>query len=218
MARALRGDGLDGGRPMTSVPQIHARIDEIATEIVRLQGELDREIFKRREALGWRLHEGLVEFEHGVVQEQRRLKLGVDAFLAGAPPATVLTAPVIYSLILPLALMDLWASAYQAICFRAYRLPRVRRCDYLVFDREALAYLNVIERLNCWFCEYANGVAAYVREIASRTEQYWCPIKHALKVTSPHKRYQAFVDYGDADGYRDRLSRLREALRAEDTT
>lgn len=200
---------------MRPAEQIHARIDEIASEIVRLQGELDREIFKRRKVLGWRLHEGLVEFEHGVVEEHRRLKRGAAAFLASAPPATVLTAPVIYSLILPLALMDLWASAYQVICFRAYRLPRVQRRDYLVFDRDALTYLNWIERLNCRFCEYANGVAAYVREIASRTEQYWCPIKHALKVTSPHKRYQAFVDYGDAEGYRDRLARLRDALRTE---
>ena len=200
---------------MTAPSPVHARIDEIASEIVRLQGELDREIFRRRDALGWRVHEGLVEFEHGLVAEHRRLKLSAAAFMAGAPPATVLTAPVIYSLILPLALIDLWASAYQAICFRAYRLPRVRRSDYLVFDREALAYLNWIERLNCWFCEYANGVAAYVREIASRTEQYWCPIKHALKITNPHKRYQAFVDYGDADGYRARLDRLREALRTE---
>ena len=203
---------------MSAAATAHARIEEIASEIVRLQGELDREIFKRREALGWRLHQGLVEFEHGVVDEHQRLKRGAAAFLAGASPATVLSAPVIYSLILPLALMDLWASAYQAICFRAYRLPRVRRRDYLVFDRERLAYLNVIERLNCWFCEYANGVAAYVREIASRTEQYWCPIKHALKVTSPHKRYQAFVDYGDAQGYRNRLDRLRQALRAEGST
>lgn len=200
---------------MTGPSPVHARIDEIASEIVRLQGELDREIFKRRDALGWRLHEGFVEFEHGLVAKHRRLKLNAAAFLASAPPATVLTAPVIYSLILPLALIDLWASAYQAICFRAYRLPRVRRSEYLVFDREALAYLNWIERLNCWFCEYANGVAAYVREIASRTEQYWCPIKHALKITNPHKRYQAFVDYGDADGYRARLDRLREALRTE---
>ncbi|ADL00059.1 hypothetical protein MMB232_00708 [Brevundimonas subvibrioides] len=203
---------------MTPPVPIHARIEEIASEIVRLQGELDREIFKRRDALGWRLHEGFVEFEHGVVMEHRRLRRSAAAFVASAPPATVLTSPVIYSLILPLALIDLWASAYQAVCFRAYRLPRVRRRDYLVFDREALAYLNWIERLNCWFCEYANGVAAYVREIASRTEQYWCPIKHALKVTSPHRRYQDFVEYGDAEGYRDRLSRLRAALRTEPST
>ena len=200
---------------MSAPSPVQARIEEIAAEIVRLQGELDREILRRRDALGWRFHEGLVEFEHGVVLEHRRLKRSAAAFIASAPPATVLTAPVIYSLILPLALMDVWASAYQAICFRAYRLPRVRRRDYLVFDREALAYLNVIERLNCGFCAYANGVAAYVREIASRTEQYWCPIKHALKVTQPHERYQAFVDYGDAGDYRDRLDRFRQALRAE---
>ena len=198
------------------VPEpIQGRVEQIAADIVRLQGELDREIVRRRRALGWHLHEGLVEFEHGVLLEHRRLRTSTAAFLASAPPATVLTAPVIYSLIIPLALMDVWASAYQAICFRAYRLPRVRRRDYLVFDREALTYLNGIERLNCWFCEYANGAIAYVREIASRTEQYWCPIKHALKVTSPHERYQAFVDYGDAEGYRARLDRFRQALRQE---
>lgn len=202
---------------MTGPAPVQARIEEIAAEIVRLQSELDREIFRRREALGWRLHEGLVEFEHGVVAEHRRLKRGAAVFLAAAQPATVLTAPVIYSLILPLALIDLWASAYQAICFRAYRLPRVPRRDYMIFDREALAYLNWIERLNCGFCEYANGVAAYVSEIASRTEQYWCPIKHALRIASPHQRYQAFVEFGDAEGYRERLGRLRANLRAETT-
>ena len=58
---------------------------------------------------------------------------------------------------------------------------------------------------------------AYVREIASRTEQYWCPIKHALKVTDPHERYVGFVEYGDAGGYRERLTRLREALRTKAT-
>lgn len=191
------------------------RIEQIADEIVRLQTELDREIFKRRKVLGWRVHKGLVEFEHGVVMENRRLRLSAAAFIARAPIVTVLTAPVIYSLIVPLAIIDLWASAYQAICFRAYRLPRVERRTYLVFDRRTLPYLNWIEGLNCWFCEYANGVAAYVREIASQTEQYWCPIKHALKITQPHKRYQAFVDYGDAGGYRDRLDRFRDALRTE---
>jgi len=191
------------------------RIEEIAADIVRLQTELDREIFRRRKDLGWRLHKGLVEFEHGVVMENRRFKISAAAFLAQAPVATILTAPVIYSLILPLALIDLWSSAYQAICFRAYGLPRVRRSDYLVFDRGALHYLNGIERLNCGFCEYANGVIAYVREIASRTEQYWCPIKHALAVTPSHERYRNFVEYGDAAGYRSRLSRLRDALRSE---
>jgi hypothetical protein len=33
---------------------------------------------------------------------------------------------------------------------------------------------------------YANGVFAYVREVGSRTEQYWCPIKHARRVLGVH--------------------------------
>lgn len=29
---------------------------------------------------------------------------------------------------------------------------------YVVFDRRHLAYLNAIEKLNCAYCEYGNGV------------------------------------------------------------
>lgn len=191
------------------------RIEQLAAEIVRLQGELDREIEKRREVLGWKLKEGLVEFEHGITERNRRLRLDLRAFMARSPIATVLTAPVIYSLIIPIALIDGWASVYQAVCFRAYRIPRVRRSRYIVVDRDKLSYLNVIEALNCLFCEYANGVIAYVREISSRTEQYWCPIKHASAITDPHLRYYQFLEYGDAEGYRDRLEEFRQRLRAE---
>ena len=127
----------------------------------------------------------------------------------------MLTAPVIYSMIVPFLLIDGWASLYQAICFRAYRIPRVRRGDYVVFDRRKLAYLNWIEALNCVYCGYANGVTAYVREIGSRTEQYWCPIKHALRISDPHQRYVEFLEYGDAEGYRARLDAFRNQLRDE---
>ena len=189
------------------------RMGALAAEIVRLQDELDREIEKRRKALGWELKEKIGEFEMGVVAGHRLLRRGVVKFLGGAAPAVVLTAPVISSLIIPLALADAWVSAYQAICFRAYGLPRVKRSDYLAFDRRKLNYLNVIEKLNCDFCAYANGVVAYVREVSSRTEQYWCPIKHAVRITDPHRRYYEFLEYGDAEGYRARLDDFRARLR-----
>ena len=192
-----------------------ARMQELAAEIVRLQDELDREIEKRRKALGWELKARIGEFELGVAAGHRRVRMGVARFLGGAAPAVVLTAPVIYSLIIPLVVLDAWVSAYQAICFRAYGLPRVKRSEYLAFDRQKLNYLNIIEKLNCDFCAYANGVIAYVREVASRTEQYWCPIKHAVKVTDPHRRYYEFLEYGDAEGYRARLAAFRAKLRAE---
>jgi len=186
---------------------------ELADEIVRLQVELDREIHKRRELLGFRLNAGLVEFEHDVIVEHRRLRLGLARFVARAPLATVLSAPLIYSLIIPLLTIDAWVSVYQAICFRIYRIPGVRRADYISIDRRHLAYLNSIEALNCVFCGYGNGVIAYVREVASRTEQYWCPIKHAIRIADPHQRYYEFLEYGDAAGYRARLDEFRDRLR-----
>ncbi|MDR3508589.1 MAG: hypothetical protein P4L64_11875 [Caulobacteraceae bacterium] len=191
------------------------RMQELASEIVRLQGELDREIESRRKVLGWTLKKRIVEFEKGVVISHKALKKGVAKFLGGSSMATVVTAPVIYSLIAPMLIMDAWVSLYQAICFRAYHIPQVRRSDYLAFDRRHLRYLNVIEAINCQFCAYANGVIAYVREVSSRTEQYWCPIKHALKIADPHQRYYDFLEFGDADGYRGRLDEFRSRLRED---
>src|SRR5258708_15800477 len=121
---------------------------------------------------------------------------------------------MVYSLVVPIALLDLWVSAYQRVCFPIYGIDRVKRSAYVVIDRHHLAYLNGIEKANCVFCGYANGVLAYVREVAARTEQYWCPIRHAKRVRAPHVLYRNFVDFGDAEGYRRRLPVLRADLKA----
>jgi hypothetical protein len=112
-------------------------------------------------------------------------------------------------------LIDVWVSLYQRICFPIYGIARVRRADYIAVDRWKLAYLNTIEKANCDYCGYVNGLLSYVREVSARTEQYWCPIKHARRVRGPHPRYRHFVDYGDAEGYKRELPVLRDALRDE---
>jgi len=189
------------------------RMKELAHEIVRLQTELDREIERRRSALGWSIRERLVDFEEGIVAQQRQLRVSVLGLVRRASLGTILTAPVTYSMIVPLALLDFWATLFQAVCFRAYGIPRVRRSDYIALDRARLAYLNWLEALNCAYCGYGNGVIGYVREISSRTEQYWCPIKHAIRITDPHRRYYEFLEFGDAEGYRTRLDAFRVQLR-----
>lgn len=127
----------------------------------------------------------------------------------------VITAPLIYSLIIPFALIDFWVSFYQAVCFRVYDIPQVKRSRYFIHDRAGLPYLNALEKLNCAYCSYVNGVIAYVREVGARTEQYWCPIKHAKRVLGAHPRYAAFEDYGDGARYQQRLKDLRRALTTE---
>ena len=105
--------------------------------------------------------------------------------------------------------LDLFVTVYQAVCFPIYGIPKVDRKACIVFDRGRLGYLNSLERLNCIYCSYAIGICAYVTEIAARTEQHWCPIKHAKRLLAPHSRYQHFLDYGDAERYRREIQEVR---------
>ena len=92
----------------------------------------------------------------------------------------------------------------------------MRRRDYLVFDRHHLAYLNILEKINCAYCSYCNGAIAFVREVAARTEVYWCPIKHARRVLGPHPHYQGFADFGDAEAYREKLASMKDGVKVDE--
>jgi hypothetical protein len=186
--------------------------DRLLVRIRALEEELEAELTRRRDELRATLEQRTAGLERSLRDAQRKLRLGLYRFLREASPQTYLTAPFIYALIVPLGLLDLAITAYQWVCFPAYGIPRVRRGAYLALDRRP-TFLNAIEKMNCQYCGYANGVLAYAREIASRTEQYWCPLKHARRVAGPHRRYYGFLDPHDAAGYRTRLEALREAVR-----
>jgi hypothetical protein len=121
----------------------------------------------------------------------------------------LVTAPVIYLGFIPFFLLDLFLALFQGICFPIYGIPKVRRADYLVLDRGRLKYLNLLERFNCFYCSYGNGLSAYLTEVAARTEQHWCPIKHASRLRAPHSRYSHFFDYGDAQQYSQQIETVR---------
>ena len=189
--------------------------DEIKRLIARIQtleGELEDAFEKTRTDLRLRIEHNRAVFEEQILKRHRELRVGLWKYIRGARLMVVLTAPAIYGLIVPIALLDLCVSIYQAVCFPVYRIDRVRRADYVVFDRQNLAYLNALEKLNCAYCSYANGVFAYVREVAARTEKHWCPIKHMRRLVAPHAHYAEFAEYGDADAYRAQLDALRRKL------
>jgi hypothetical protein len=196
---------------------MRSRMDDLLENIAKLEHELELELNRARERWRYRIESGRIRFERDVRLAHQRLRQSIPRFLRESRVLNVATAPIIYSMIVPIALLDAWITAYQAICFRVYGIARVRRSSYVVIDRHHLAYLNGIEKLNCVYCGYANGVFAYVREIAGRTEQYWCPIRHAKRVRAPHPYYRRFVDFGDAEGYKRELPPLRTQL-AEDAS
>jgi hypothetical protein len=192
-----------------------AHLDLLTEKLRSVEAEIEAEMAKRREELRFQVVNHRIVFEQEVLRLQRAIKTRALRYLIEANPLMILSAPVIYSLIVPIALADIWVMAYQAICFPVYRIPKVRRRDYLVFDRHHLAYLNIIEKINCAYCSYANGAIAFVREVAARTEVYWCPIKHARRVLGPHPHYQGFADFGDAEGFQTRLKQMEDGVRID---
>lgn len=178
-----------------------------------LERELSSRLHNQDGHSRFRLVGRRVEFAHTTVQAHRKLRMGFFTWLLQIRPLSLLGLPFIYAMIVPLALLDLTITVYQAVCFRLYGIERLHRADYFVIDRHLLAYLNPIEKLGCLYCSYANGLLAYSREIAARTEQYFCPIKHARPVAGMHAHYPGFLDYGDPADFYARVQALREELR-----
>lgn len=194
---------------------MYTDIAKLLEDMRNLQGQLEQFFDEAREKFQYTLEDGRVRFSQEVEQLHRRYRVSSLRYLLDANLGSLITAPVIYSMVVPLVFLDICFTVYQQICFRAYGVPRVSRGDYLVNDRHKLGYLNTIEKINCAYCGYGNGVIAYAREIISRTEQYWCPIRHAHRVHGAHERYPHFFDYGDAEAYQQGLEAKREELGKE---
>ena len=191
---------------------MNQKISDIVARMKALEQELETELAQAQEHVRYRLLGRKVQFDPAELAQQRRYKVNLFLYALLPRPRHVLTAPFVFALLPPLLLLDLFASLYHAVCFPLLGIPKVRRRDYLIFDRHQLVYLNLLEMVNCAYCSYGNGLLSYLKEIVARTEQYWCPIKHARRVIGTHARYAGFEDYGDAEGYQGRLVDLRKAL------
>ncbi len=187
---------------------MNERIELLLRKINDLQDELHLEMAQLATRFRYTVEKRRVIFEQDVAAYHRRLRQNVWQFILNAHLPILLVSPFIYSMIIPLVLLDLSLTVYQIVCFPVYGIKKVPRGAFIVIDRHYLHYLNIFERFNCVFCGYANGLIAYAREIGARTENYWCPIKHARRIREAHLLYAEFEEYGDAEGYRARLKRL----------
>jgi hypothetical protein len=188
------------------------KLDALLGQMQQLEKEMLRELGKKETEFFYKVEKKKVEFTEEAKIRHKALLVRLHRFLIESRFLVLLTTPFIWSVLLPIALLDLIVSIYQALCFPIYQIPKVRRGDYILFDRHRLSYLNAIEKLNCEYCAYANGILAYTVEVAGRTEQYWCPIKHALRIKTIHSRYKNFFDYGDAEHYRQRIEEVRRSF------
>ena len=186
------------------------KVKALLGKIQELESEIESEVEGRRRQFHYTIKEKRIQFEAAVAQGHHELRTGIIRFFRESNFLHVLFSPVIYIQIVPLLILDLAVSMYQLIIFPVYGIAKVPRDDFIAVDRHHLSYLNGIEKLNCAFCGYANGLLAYSREIAGRSEEYWCPIKHARNTKEQHRRYYNFAEYGDVDGFQ----KIKETKRA----
>jgi hypothetical protein len=188
------------------------RIRNLLAQMTALEDELRVALLEQETSVFYQIKGKRVEFENSIRQAHSRLKKGFFRWLVTNRPQNLITGPIIYSMIIPLAILDLFVSFYQATCFPIYGIAKLRRAEYIVFDRQQLEYLNFIEKFHCTYCAYGSGLIAYVFAIVARTEEYFCPIKHARKILGTHSSYARFLDYGEAADYEARLEEFRTQL------
>ena len=191
---------------------MNEKIHQLLDQISALEDDLLKAVEEQEASTLFKIKGKKIEFEASVRQAHRQLKNSFFRWLVTNRPQNLITGPIIYSMIVPMVFFDLCVSFYQLTCFPIYGITKVRRGDYFVYDRQQLEYLNFIEKFHCTYCAYGNGLMAYMTEILGRTEEYFCPIKHARKMLGKHSRYARFLAYGEATDYEAKLEKFRVGL------
>ena len=187
------------------------RIKEILGEIEELKMKLSKEIAEQEEHISYEIKNGYVRFEKDVFKKQKENMKNLLAWFREIPLLHLLSSPIIYAMVIPAVLFDIILFVYQQIIFRIYKFKFIKRSEYIIFDHQYLGYLNPIEKLNCLYCSYFNGLMQYAAAIAARTELFFCPIKHAKKFAYEHEHYVKYFEYGEGDDYQTKLQELRES-------
>lgn len=191
------------------------RIRQILDQMAALEDELQTVVEEQQRHLRYQIEGRRITFEQIIREAHLKARMGIFHWFLTVRPLNYLTAPIIYSMAIPLLFFDLCISFYQLTCFPIYGIARVRHADYIMFDHQHLAYLNLIEKVDCLYCSYATGLLGYAQEITARTEQYFCPIKHARKMLGANARYEHFLAYGEADDFHRKLEEFRASLAKE---
>lgn len=183
----------------SKIEHIQAKIDELE---LALYEEYERLAFK----YGFSIEQKRVEFRQKFRERNRTFRIPAWKYAFPVNIRHFLSIPFIYAMIVPTVILDIFLNLYNWTAMPLYRIPLVRRSDYIVFDRQFLDYLNWIQKLNCIYCSYVNGVFAFAVELGGRTERYWCPIKAAHKRPPRNNWYCDYADYGSPEQWLEKFN------------
>ena len=180
-----------------------SKISQILGKIENLKNDLYKEYEKLAHHYDFFVKNKKVVFADKIKIFHKSKKVNLFKYIFTADVKNILSIPFIYAMIIPWIILDLFLTIYQYTALPLYWIPRVYRKDYFIYDRRFLKYLNLLQKINCLYCAYINGLFAYAREIWGRTEQYWCPIKHAVNNENEHKYFKDFADFWDSEWFKE---------------
>lgn len=180
-----------------------SKINEILKEIELKKKELRKEYEQLKKTYSFYIEGKKVVFSKKAKEYNKKFKENLLKYIFTAKVRHILSIPFIYGMAFPALFLDVFLFVYQQTCFRLYRIPLVKRREYIIYDRRFLDYLNLIQKANCIYCSRVNWLFSYAVEIAGRTEKYWCPIKASVKLKWWHWWQKYFADYWDPEAFKD---------------
>jgi len=181
---------------------MQGKLQSMLEQIKELEKSVEEEVRRAQKNFSFEIANRKVVFEKEALKKQKQFRQSIFRFLSETLLLKLLAAPLVYLMFFPAVILDISVTLAQFFWFPIYGIPKAKRRDYIAFDRHKLKYLNLIQKFNCVYCGYFNGVIAYARETAAKAEQHWCPIKHALKLKGLHPGHRDFLPYGDAEAYK----------------
>jgi len=183
-----------------------SKINQLLSDIKIKKEELKEDFIieyeKLKEKYGFTVKWKKIIFNSETRKINKKYKKGILKTIFNARIREILSIPFIYSMFIPVIILDIFLFIYQTFAFRLYNIPLVKRSDYIIYDRKILDYLNLIQKFNCNYCSYVNWFLSYAVEVAWRTERYWCPIKNSKKMKWGHEWQEYFADYWDANWFK----------------
>jgi len=183
-----------------------SKIRKIIEKIEFWNKALKKEHARLAEKYGFSIQEKRVVFLKRIRERNKSFRIPAWKYVLPKSIRHLISLPFIYGMIVPALLLDISITIYQWIAFPLYGIPKVKRGDYILYERRFLDYLNIIQKAHCLYCSYVGGLFAYSVEIAARTERYWCPIKSAQKLKMHHDWYKDFADYGNPEEWTEKFN------------
>jgi len=192
---------------------MNSKINKILQDIDKKKKELIKEYYEMKEKYGFSIKSWRIIFNKKIKLFNKSHKRTLWQSFRIVKFRELISVPFIYFVFFPVFFLDITFFIYQQTALRLYKIPLVKRKDYIIYDRAQLDYLNFLQKFNCIYCSYVNWFLAYATEIVWRTERYWCPIKHAKKTLSPHDWEKYFSDYWDAKWFKETFCKDKKTFK-----